>query len=249
MKNIFVSLALISSILLSSSVNAMDSDIKFNKLLLNTLKKNGSRAYEDSIGSKINALEQQKAEGKQLFLIIGRGNREVHPHPLPEQDNNAVLWVYTDVDRSKCKLDDLEKPVIWMDFDDINHVKVIPNGFFNEIIFDWSVLKYFSYLDEIIPELRRILASGGKLIIPSGDQHGMVSAFKVELIIDDHKYPLFAQHDLTNRADANKQITERQKNYLMSIFGEDNLDLIVADAYPASPEKIKNLSNYFEAHN
>lgn len=219
---------------------AMD-DVKFLKILATKNTK--------EIPSKNSMLKQLKQDNKDIRLIIGRGNTEDNHTPLPNEGQDNVVWVYTDVNLTILKNID-GKPYIWLDFDDVAKVQELEQNSFTMVMFDWSVLKFFSNLDQIIPELKNLLKPGGQLIIPAGEQTGMVSVYSCPLEIEEKKYPVRAQTCLQNQSEAFPLIANMQMAYLHEVFGDGHVTLVTDEKnYPAclEPEKGNNLNKYFIA--
>lgn len=241
-------LFLLSTYLFSSlAANAMDDDIKFSRMMLERISL-GKTGYERSFEEFARNCSSCLGEGCERRLIIGRGNAdpEIHPHALPGDGEENVVWIYTDVSRSKYQAGNA-KPGLWIDFDNVKHVKLIPDNFFSEVGFDWSTLKFFNNLDDIIVEIHRILAVGGKLTIPAGEQTGMISLYPVTLQIAAGGYPVSAIQSFNNAKEAREELTRRQKAYLISIFGEENVTEFSSTIYPLAPEKDNAGNGYFEA--
>lgn len=112
-----------------------------------------AQTYTDSAGSAVPydhkaQLEQLfalEAEGKELWLIIGRGNKEtisgatgVAFVPLDDKGGTRV-WVYGNNDASAVVKDNT--PHLYMNFGTAEHLNTIPDGLFAGIAFDASVIK------------------------------------------------------------------------------------------------------------
>lgn len=114
-------------------------------------------------------IRELRAKGKEIRLIIGRGNNEKHHPPLPQEDN--VVWVYADASGDHMTKDG--QLHLWMSMDDPTHLNKLDDGLFSEILFDWSVLHFFQDRQNDFHEYARILKPNGKLFftVPQSETH------------------------------------------------------------------------------
>lgn len=125
-----------------------------------------NKSYKDSSGttviydhkSELERLLDLKSQGKELYLIIGRGNGETHQQALDVTDNKRV-WVYGQINEKLMVKD--QRPHLLMNFDDEEHLKTIPDEVFSAITFDWSVVKFFSNMADSVRHFHRILKPSG----------------------------------------------------------------------------------------
>lgn len=198
------------------------------------------------INLKMPWIKKQKDSGKKLNLIIGRGNLEKDHLPLPYAEDPNVVWIFGDKEIDK----NWGRNTLVIDFDNLNNLKNLGDNLFNIISFDWSVLKFFHHLDDIIPLLKNLLIDEGKLYIQAGEQGGMYLFSNIEYIsLPDPmpKYPVLATASLVAKNKLFTLCKEQQEKYLQAIFGEGNVAYFDVDACPIYPDKINNLSKYFIA--
>lgn len=240
MRGIMKSIGFISYVLIfvfSFCSLAMENDFNF-------WKEKTRENYEKQIPGIMIELNKLKKEGKKLRLIIGRRNNEKHSE-LPGEDEENIIWVYTDINRM-FTLKDLKKPFIWMNFDSLEQVKLIDDQLFEKIWFDWSVLKFFDHFDDILPEIKRILEENGEFIVPAGNQEGMrLAVGNCSLIMPHDKYPLRMTQKIDQDEEVFSMMSEKQQEYLDEVFGKNNSKLVKGDEYPPAPCKKKDLNHYF----
>lgn len=199
--------------------------------------------FAKNIDKKIDKIKALKNSGKKLFLIIGRGNVEQGHEPLPKQESSEVVWIFAD--KSSSGMNPHEDSALWIDFDNVEQVKRLPDNLFDFIGFDWSVLKFFNNLDDIMPELARLLSDEGTIYMPAGEQTGMMMVQDCPIFISESKYPIRAQQCMSAKQKVFDQITKIQRNYLRELFKGRIVEDRFTDTYPLAPEKKNNLSNYF----
>lgn len=132
-----------------------------------------AQTYTDTTGSTVlydhkAQLEQLFAletQGKELWLIIGRGNKETNdmaiagtPYAPLDTKGGVRVWVYSDIDPSKLMKD--ATPHLYMDFGKKEHLGTIPDGLFAGIAFDNSVVKLVD-VNAASPQYYRILRDKG----------------------------------------------------------------------------------------
>ncbi len=146
------------------SVDSYIADIN-KRLGPNVLKNIKSQIYTDVQGQEVvynhdaqlDQLQKIKKEGKNLNLILGRGNKEI-PSKIALGDAQNI-WVYGNIDGSTLIAD--SSPHLWMNFNNIYHLRSIPDELFNIIAFDASVIKFFG-MYKVSAEFYRMLKPGGK---------------------------------------------------------------------------------------
>jgi hypothetical protein len=122
--------------------------------------------YKDSSGQtvaydhrvQLQQLLDLKKQGKEIYLIIGRGNAEIK-QPL-FTDGDKRVWVFGQYDKDALLKDN--QPHLFMNFDSEEHLKTIPDDLFAGVTFDFSVTKFFGNLPESVRHYYRMLEPGGK---------------------------------------------------------------------------------------
>lgn len=108
--------------------------------------------------AQLEQLFQLEKQGKKLHLIIGRGNAEIPgKKPLGDKEN---IWVYGQKDGRALVKD--ATPHLFMDFDNEQHLRTIPDELFSSIAFDYSVVKFFHNISRSAREFYRMLKPGGR---------------------------------------------------------------------------------------
>jgi len=132
-----------------------------------------AQTYTDSAGTvvpydhkaQLEQLFALEAEGKELWLIIGRGNKEtisgatgVAFVPLDNKGGTRA-WVYGNNDPSAMVKNNT--PHLYMSFGKKEHLDTIPDGLFAGIAFDWSVVKLIAGLSSAPAHYYRMLGDKG----------------------------------------------------------------------------------------
>ncbi len=112
--------------------------------------------------------QQRVDKGEKFSFVIGRGNKE------KTCEDNGTTWVYCDISGYAMNPQLQEKPHLWLDFDDEQHLQPVVDALRNKIdniVFDYSVLKFFDHFTtDILPLLKDLLKQDGKLFIPDLEQ-------------------------------------------------------------------------------
>ena len=160
---------------LSSEMNRLLSNGGLKETLLqngktqNSDQKQRSDALDDFFPQQLQILQTLKMQGQRLKLILGRTADFDHY----DRDSNQLLpkdtgvtWVFSDSHQPREIQDKSGKIHIKLDFNDFADLKRIPDAFFEEIIFDFSVEQYMrDHFFSRFVELSRVLVKGGKLIM------------------------------------------------------------------------------------
>jgi SAM-dependent methyltransferase len=129
-----------------------------------------TQTYKDDSGNivsydhekQLKQLFKLANDGKKLYLILGRGNKEEKDKAKLPDNNGQIAWVYGE--QMGDSLVDNNTPHLFMDFDNTANLASIPDELFDEIVFDWSVVKFFRNIEQSLLEYKRILKPGGKFL-------------------------------------------------------------------------------------
>lgn len=109
-------------------------------------------------------LNQLVGDGKKLSFVIGRGNKE-----KPCEDHGTT-WVYCDISGKRMDPQLKEKPHLWLNFDQVEHLSLLAEqleGKVSMIAFDYSVINHFRNFKSCgLPVFYRLLSPEGKLYVP-----------------------------------------------------------------------------------
>ncbi len=233
MNKVFLVFAALS---VAASTFAMDD--------LGSYKRQLNKNHETRLAKKLPQWKAVRKDGLELGIIIGRGFLERDISVLPGQAVNTRVYIYADVDREKHG-NDRDPTDFWYNFDSVSQVRKIEKGIFDFIGFDWSVIKFLVNFDDIIPALWDLVAEGGEMWIPAGNQKGMYSLAEMAMQISDKKYPVTGESSFFDRDKLGDEMRKRQQKYLEEICGQNNVQLIMALTNPLRPDKANNLSSYF----
>jgi hypothetical protein len=162
----------------------------------NQIYKDSDEKYDHR--AQIKELCNLKNEGKEIYVIMGRGNAEIGKGTL-DTKNGKRIWVYASSGKDKIAKNSF--PHLWMDFFDDASLKSIPEGLFDGIAFDYFEIAF--HPEKSIEQLVRLLDIKGKLFISTLWYNNYVD-------VGMNKYDQAC-------ADSKKFITKSGRNYCFTI--------------------------------
>lgn len=116
------------------------------------------------LAATLSELNRLVEDGKRLSFVIGRGNKE------KSCEDHGTSWVYCDISGRSMDPQLKEKPHLWLNFDQVEHLRLLAEqleGKVSMIVFDYSVINHFGNFKSCgLPVFHRLLSPEGKLYIP-----------------------------------------------------------------------------------
>ena len=85
--------------------------------------------------------------------------------------------------------------------------------------------------------LKDILAPGGQLFIEAGITNNNMLIGEVETEVGPGLYPIYCTVSFKNQAEGVKMMAQKQKAYLDTLFGAENVLFVENSVYPPRPSQ------------